>query len=1014
MRVGNRETQVAQPERGTGKEDGRFIPRPEVVWPGLLRFYRSCVERESGFRELLQRSGGLEKYVFVNGGGEALFGAVEGVASRQAEVRALALRAQEQGEALFYGYPLLVFREEGEGGEQGGGRFKLGPLFVSELALPGAGVPLPEFLVPRQDEPVFFEAALEQLGWKAEQQARLLESLNLGEWEANPERAREGLSDLLEELGIPACQPLDPGQLGAAGEGKVKELGAHNVGIVFRTDRAVYHFRLLEELKGMETRWAEARGTAAAFLFGPPGEEYFANKPKGPALAGVRPRKKPPAGAGKVELAAPIPLNDAQRKALAESFERPLTVVTGPPGTGKSQLVTCLVASAWLSGQSVLVASTNNQAVNVACARAQALWPGLVIRTGSKEYRDAAKEALVGLVREKAAIPDLGALSVCFEGARKNAAEALGAIESRTVMEERLGELQLGREELVRHLNWDLQALEGGFDARALAKWSRRLTRWCQGQGKFRQWGMKRLGRRIGRPVEEKLPQYETLFRLEEEWRRLRTLVADQAGFDDLWRVLCAADRQAEQAGGSFVTAAARANFREGVRHLQRLALALAHPKGRNALQEAFPKALPFARGWASTALSVGGTIPLLPALFDLVVIDEASQCSIPAVLPLLFRARRAVIIGDPMQLAHITTLARQAEAAQIQEAGLDGEQVAAARLSFRRDSAYRALEKSVDEPHLLDEHYRSHPDIIEISNRLFYHRGLKVLTDPQVFLSLDLPAVAWRHVEGRAVRPAAGSAFNEAEVQAVVEVVLGLAGRPGMERSVGVVTPFALQAEKLGRALDAALPEEVRRRLQLAVGTAHRFQGDERDVMIFSPVVAPGLPEASIGWLMGTPNLFNVAITRARAGLIVAGHRGFCLGLEGPLGELATYIRDLETQEQVAQAGVEGRLHSQAEARLYQALLSAGLEVTPKVRLQGYEADFLIQQGKVVINLECDGRHHRDSAGRLRRQDRARDSLLEAAGWRVLRFPAWQCLANPQAVAARLLTLLPPSSPTP
>jgi superfamily I DNA and/or RNA helicase len=43
--------------------------------------------------------------------------------------------------------------------------------------------------------------------------------------------------------------------------------------------------------------------------------------------------------------------------------------------------------------------------------------------------------------------------------------------------------------------------------------------------------------------------------------------------------------------------------------------------------------------------------LPLLPALFDLVIIDEASQCDIPSVIPLLARSRKAVLAGDPMQL---------------------------------------------------------------------------------------------------------------------------------------------------------------------------------------------------------------------------------------------------------------------------------------------------------------------------------------------------------------------------
>ncbi len=54
---------------------------------------------------------------------------------------------------------------------------------------------------------------------------------------------------------------------------------------------------------------------------------------------------------------------------------------------------------------------------------------------------------------------------------------------------------------------------------------------------------------------------------------------------------------------------------------------------------------------WGITSLSVRGRVPFEPGLFDLVVIDEASQCDIASALPLLFRAKRSVIIGDPQQL---------------------------------------------------------------------------------------------------------------------------------------------------------------------------------------------------------------------------------------------------------------------------------------------------------------------------------------------------------------------------
>src|SRR6202043_1727643 len=63
---------------------------------------------------------------------------------------------------------------------------------------------------------------------------------------------------------------------------------------------------------------------------------------------------------------------------------------------------------------------------------------------------------------------------------------------------------------------------------------------------------------------------------------------------------------------------------------------------------------------WAVTSLAFRGRVPFAPRFFDLLVIDEASQCDIASALPLLYRARRAVVIGDPMQLRHISTLSSQ------------------------------------------------------------------------------------------------------------------------------------------------------------------------------------------------------------------------------------------------------------------------------------------------------------------------------------------------------------------
>ncbi|GAA5204904.1 AAA domain-containing protein [Streptomyces thinghirensis] len=81
-------------------------------------------------------------------------------------------------------------------------------------------------------------------------------------------------------------------------------------------------------------------------------------------------------------------------------------------------------------------------------------------------------------------------------------------------------------------------------------------------------------------------------------------------------------------------------------------------------------KAQPAVAGWAVTSLSARHFLPG-PALFDLVVIDEASQCAIPHILPLLFRARRALVIGDAMQLAHVAKISPEREALVRRKLGL-------------------------------------------------------------------------------------------------------------------------------------------------------------------------------------------------------------------------------------------------------------------------------------------------------------------------------------------------------
>ena len=74
------------------------------------------------------------------------------------------------------------------------------------------------------------------------------------------------------------------------------------------------------------------------------------------------------------------------------------------------------------------------------------------------------------------------------------------------------------------------------------------------------------------------------------------------------------------------------------------------------------------------------------------------------------------------------------------------------------------------------------------------------------------------------------------------------------------------------------------------------------------------------------------------------------------------------------------------------------------KPSIEGYELDFAVTTNAGPVNIEVDGIHHSDARGRQRRQDLGRDIVLHDLGWRVIRVPAWRCLAAPDHTAASII----------
>jgi len=263
--------------------------------------------------------------------------------------------------------------------------------------------------------------------------------------------------------------------------------------------------------------------------------------------------------------------------------------------------------------------------------------------------------------------------------------------------------------------------------------------------------------------------------------------------------------------------------------------------------------------------------------------------------------------------------------------------------------------------------------------------------------------SVIWKDVAGNAIRPQAGSAYNQAEIDAVIEQLKELINS-NYVGTIGVVTPFKRQAELITHYLQERhlrLYDELVNNHGFIAATAHKFQGDERDVIIFSPVVSNGAPQGTLNFLNSTPNLFNVAITRARASLIVVGNKSYCQNSNIHfLAHFASYVDSL-TVLKGNPDNMTPRLSrvypelqtpdvvSEWERVLYTALYDEGIKTIPQYAIDKYHLDLALlgNDHKLAIEVGEDVEYNSEASYAMH----LRNTRLIELGWIVIRFMPYQ-----------------------
>jgi hypothetical protein len=220
-------------------------------------------------------------------------------------------------------------------------------------------------------EPVINTSALESLVASnnvLEEAAHLADELGLDSAEPPPlDELVARLRDLRPEW--PWKEALAPAQFRACGElRKIAESGIYNAAVVVLADRSPYTVGLERELSDLRAVSDVAiSGSSLGVLLGATGVKAQLDGP----------------------LLEPAPLNAEQRLAVRQALTEPLTVITGPPGTGKSQVVTAILVNAAWRGLRVLFASKNNKAVDVVMERVNALSPRpIALRLGTRALQE--------------------------------------------------------------------------------------------------------------------------------------------------------------------------------------------------------------------------------------------------------------------------------------------------------------------------------------------------------------------------------------------------------------------------------------------------------------------------------------------------------------------------------------------------------------------------------------------------------------------------------------------------
>ena len=374
---------------------------------------------------------------------------------------------------------------------------------------------------------------------------------------------------------------------------------------------------------------------------------------------------------------------------------------------------------------------------------------------------------------------------------------------------------------------------------------------------------------------------------------------------------------------------------------------------------------------------------------FDVIIVDEASQCDVLG-LAAFGLAKKVVVIGDHEQVSPYAIGFEVDRVQGLIDEFLDG--IPNKQLYDGKTSVYDLARQAFGGIIRLVEHFRCVPEIIQFSNQLCY--GGEILPLREASTSQVYPHLIAHRVEGAIAK----NKTNDAEALEVASLITAICRLEEFEGcTVGAICMVGTeQALKIDSILRRRLSATEYRRRRILCGNASQFQGDERDVVFLSIVDTPASGEtlalrSSDEW----KRVYNVAASRARDQLWVVysmdPHRDLKKG-DLRLRLISHAERGSVESPRGPQSSV--KWDSAFEKSLHERLTELRYCVVPKYQIGEFEVDFLIKGDagtKAVIS--CDGDRIVSEDSVLSRMER--QLTLERLGWNFIRLRASEYLMD-------------------